>query len=37
MIKQNLGKINNLRDVFKKKDKNFTPWLNEYVDTELIY
>jgi len=34
MIKQNLGKIKqvNLRDVFSKEDKDFTPWLNENLD-----
>ena len=31
MIKQKLGKIKqvNLKDVFEKEDKDFTPWLNE--------
>ncbi|MEM5793247.1 MAG: DUF4268 domain-containing protein [Candidatus Aenigmatarchaeota archaeon] len=31
MIKQNLGKIKTieLRDVFSKEDKDFTPWLND--------
>jgi len=34
MIKQNLGKIKqiNLKDVFDKEDKDFTPWLNENLD-----
>ena len=31
MIKQKLGKIKqvDLKDVFEKEDKDFTPWLNE--------
>lgn len=34
MIKQKLGKIKqvNLKDVFEKEDKDFTPWLNENLD-----
>jgi len=34
MIKQNLSKIKqiNLRDVFEKEDRDFTP---QYIDTEL--
>jgi len=34
MVKQNLGKIKqiNLKDVFDKEDKDFTPWLNENLD-----
>lgn len=34
MIKPKLGKIKlvNLRDVFEKEDRDFTPWLNENLD-----
>jgi len=34
MIKQKLGKIKqiNLKDVFEKEDKDFTPWLNKNLD-----
>lgn len=34
MLKQNLGKIKklNLRDVFGKEDKDFTPWLNDNLE-----
>lgn len=34
MIKQNIGKIKvvEIRNVFEKEDKDFTPWLNENLD-----